>query len=186
MDRREFLLGALAATNAVALPATAQCQPIDLGIQNIPQQMSNWCWAAAAQQVIYWAQGSAPSQCALVAQANGTPSAPVCSMPWNANVPGHMQQIRFLIGQHVGAFTSLVGPGSQTDVYQTVASGRPIIMLVNPGFSQVGHFVVIRGVSCGFSALTLHINDPLGWPGLSSAIAYAQIAPIWQSAIIVG
>lgn len=184
LNRRHFL--AMAGAAAMARPAAAQCAPVDLGIQNIVQQQSNWCWAAAAQQIIFWANGSAPAQCVLVAQANNASANAVCSFPGNANVPGHMQQIQYLIGQHVGAYSNLSGPGSANQVYQTIANNRPIIMLVNPGFSQVGHFVVIRAVGCSGPNLRIRLNDPLNYNGFQTTVSYQQIAPMWQGAIIVG
>ena len=60
LSRRAFVGGAVAAL--ATSKARAQCAPVDLGIQNIVQNMSNWCWVAAAQQVINWATGNAPQQ----------------------------------------------------------------------------------------------------------------------------
>ena len=184
LNRRHFLTVAGAA--AISRPASAQCAPVNLGIQNILQQQSNWCWAAAAQQIIYWALGSAPAQCQLVAQANNASANGVCSFPGNANVPGSMNQIQYLIGQHIGAFSNLSGPGSPAQVYQTLANNRPIIMLVNPGFSTVGHFVVIRAVGCSGPNFWIQLNDPLNFSGFPTTVTYQQIAPMWQGAIIVG
>lgn len=184
ISRRTLLAGSLA--TLFSPPAIAQCAPIDLGIQNIPQEMSNWCWAAAAQQIIYWVSGNAPPQCALVALAYNNLPQNVCSAPGAANVPGYSQHIQFLIRRFVGAFSNMAGPGSPDQVYSTIVNQRPIIMLVNPDRTKVGHFVVIRGVSCHSGSLIVHINDPMGFPGFSNAVSYQQLASMWQSAIIVG
>ena len=53
-------------------PVRAQVPPpVDLGIQNIPQETPLWCWAAVAQQIIFALRGpnGTPHQCGLVAIA---------------------------------------------------------------------------------------------------------------------
>ena len=184
LSRRAFVTGTMA--TLAARPAQAQCAPLDLGIQNIKQDMSNWCWVAAAQQVIFWANGSAPPQCAMVSLVANTHAQITCANPQAFNQPATFQPISFLIGQFIGAPSSMNGPGSPQQVYQTLAAGRPIIMLVQPGFSQVGHFVVLRGVSCAGPQLIFHLNDPLNFTGFPTSVPYSQIAQMWHSALIVG
>ena len=183
-SRRGFIGGGLAAI--MAGNASAQCAPIDLGIQNIPQEMPNWCWVAAAQQIIFWATGDAPPQCAMAGMANNVQPQYACAAPGQMNVPGYMQQIAALISRFVGAHSMMGGPGTAEQVYETIYYNRPIIMLVNPGFSQVGHFVVIRAVSCGSGELLIHLNDPLNFPGFSTTVTYGQIARMWTAALVVG
>ncbi|WP_082596674.1 C39 family peptidase [Pseudovibrio sp. POLY-S9] len=185
LSRRTFVLGMLA--GFVAPQANAQCAPIDLGIPNIRQDMSNWCWVAAAQQVIYWATGSAPPQCELVSFVARTHPQFVCTQPQRFNRPASFQPIAMLLQQFLGAYSSMNGPGSPQQVYQTIASRRSVIMLVYPSFSQVGHFVVLRGVSCYGTNLVFHINDPMNFSGFQTTnVPYAQVAQMWHSALVVG
>ena len=184
LTRRVFIGGAVA---ALATPqAQAQCAPIDLGIQNTLQVMSNWCWVAAAQQVIYWATGNAPQQCELVSLVAQSSPQITCTQPQAFNHPASFQPIAFLIQQFIGAHSSMSGPGSPQQVYQTISARRPVIMLVYPGFSQVGHFVVVRGVSCLGPELVFHLNDPLNFSGFPRYVPYSQIAQMWHSALVVG
>lgn len=184
VSRRTFIGGALAVT--VSPRANAQCAPIDLGIQNIPQDMSNWCWVAAAQQVIHWATGSSPQQCQLVSLVANVNSQKTCMQPQPFNQPASFQPIVQLIQHYIGAHSSMNGPGSPLQVYQTIASGRPVIMLVYPQFSQVGHFVVLRAVSCAGPNLVFHLNDPMNRSGFQTSVPYSKISQMWHSALIVG
>jgi hypothetical protein len=55
--------------------------PVDIPVQNIPQETQVWCWAAVAQQIIMFSQGPkrTPPQCALVAIANNASPQACCS-----------------------------------------------------------------------------------------------------------
>lgn len=184
LSRRAFVGGAVA---TLASPqAHAQCAPIDLGIQNKVQDMSNWCWVAAAQQVIYWANGNAPQQCELISLVARSSPGITCTQPQAFNQAATFQPIAFLIQQFIGAYSSMSGPGSPQQVYQTISTGHPVIMLVYPSFSQVGHFVVVRGVSCVGPELVFHLNDPLNFSGFPASVPYGQIAQMWHSALVVG
>lgn len=188
MDRREFVLGGASAAAGMffqSTPSMAQCAPIDLGIINIPQQTQVWCWAAVSEQIITWIAGSSPPQCALVAIANNAPPGYCCSGNPQCLVTGHLQQISFLIAQFGGVYSTFAAPAGPSSVYNTLASGRAIIMAVQTS-PFVGHVVVLRGMSCAGSHPILHINDPIGWPFFSQPVHFGQIAPYWQSAIVVG
>lgn len=185
IDRRSFVFGgALSAAFLKSGPSRAQCAPVDLRIPNIPQQTQVWCWAAVAQQIITWRTGSSPPQCALVAFANNAPPGFCCGGNPQCFVTGHLQQIQFLVSHFGGSISSISPPAGPLPVYNTLASGRAIIMAVRSSpFS--GHVVVIRGMSCIGNNPILHINDPIGWPFFSQPVHFAQIAPVWQAAIIV-
>ena len=106
--------------------------PIDLGIQNIPQETPVWCWAAVAQQIILALNGPAgtPSQCGLVAVSSGVPPAVCCQFPVQCARTGSLQEIRNLILYFGGHVSSITPPDDPMTVYQTLASGRVIIMAV--------------------------------------------------------
>ena len=163
--------------------------PVDLGVPNLTQQTQVWCWAAVAQQIIYWLQGDSPPQCALVEAANGAPPE-VCCVYQNPGcfTTGSLSQIQFLISYFGGSSSSLAPPADPMTVYNTLASGRPIIMAVqNSPFS--GHVVVLTGMSWvpgNFGPEpVLHINDPLSWSFFGQPVAYVQLLPFWSAAIVV-
>lgn len=188
MDRRKFVLGGVSAATGLFMkskPSLAQCAHIDLGILNIPQQTQVWCWAAVSEQVITWIAGSSPPQCALVAIANNAPPGFCCSGNPQCAVTGHLQQISYLIAQFGGAYSTISAPAGPGAIYNTLVSGQAIIMAVQTS-PFVGHVVVVRGMSCVGNNPILYINDPIGWPFFSQPVHFAQIAPYWQSAIIVG
>ena len=165
--------------------------PVNLPIQNITQQTRVWCWVAVAQQIILARQGPAntPPQCALVAMANGAHPNVCCSGLGNHNCvkTGSLQQIQYLIGQFGGSYSSIQPPANPMVLYNTLASGRPIILQVKTG-QMSAHVVVLTGMSFvpnGFGGVVpvLHINDSLAY--FNQPIPFSNLIPIWMSAIVV-
>lgn len=170
--------------------AEAQCPPpVDIPIQNIPQQTQVWCWAAVAQQIIAAAVGpqQTPSQCALVAIANGANPA-VCCAGFNPACmrTGSLQQVQFLIGQFGRHVSAIAPPADPMTLYNTLAAGRPIILHVATGLGA-SHVVVLRGMSCIPSQYgpipVLHINDPMSH--FTQPVPYANLMGVWINAIVV-
>jgi hypothetical protein len=166
--------------------------PVDLGIQNIPQQTAVWCWAAVAQQIIAALRGpaSTPPQCALVAQAYGVAPATCCAGYGNPACvrTGSMAQVRALIYAFGGAPSQLAPPTDPMTIYQTLASRRAIILHVKSSIST-SHVVIVRGMAFvpnGFGGVhpVLYINDPMSY--FTQPVAFAAILPIWIEALVVG
>lgn len=184
---RRFLLAALAATLFGLSLARAQIPPpVDLGIQNIPQQTPVWCWAAVAQQIIYRLQGAAPPQCELVAAAFNTAPQYCCQAPTPCMTTGSLQQIQALIAYYGGRWSSTAPPANPMVVYQTLASGRAIIMAVQSS-PYSGHVVVIRGMAWVPTPMglqpVLYVNDPMSY--FTQPIPFANLAQYWNAAIVV-
>lgn len=162
--------------------------PIDLGIQNIPQQTEVWCWAAVAQQIIYHVNGSAntPSQCQLVAAAFNAAPQYCCQAPTPCMTAGSLQQIQALIAYFGGHWSSLSLPANPMTVYQTLTSGKAIIMAVQSS-PYSGHVVVIRGMAWIPTLMgtqpVLYINDPMAY--FTQPIPFVNIAQYWGAAIVV-
>jgi Papain-like cysteine protease AvrRpt2 len=163
--------------------------PVDIPIQNRMQETSVWCWAAVAQQIVMASKGpmNTPPQCALVAMANGAHPSFCCNGFNSACIKtGSIQQIQFLIAQFGGHFSSYAPPTNPMILYNTLSSGRPIILQLNSGNGNA-HVVVVRGMSFMPTAMgiqpVLHINDPMAV--FTQPVPFAQIAPIWMSAIVV-
>lgn len=164
------LMTCLALTFVVALAVTtsqvrAQVPPpVDLGIQNIPQDTLVWCWVAVAQQIVLASRGSngTPPQCGLVAIASNAPPQYCCQMPAPGMRTGHLQEIRALILHFGGRFSSIAPTADPMTVYQTLASRRAIIMAVQP---------------------VLYVNDPMG--NFTQPVPFINILPYWQAAIVV-
>ena len=143
--------------------------PVDLPIRNIPQETNVWCWAAVAQQIIHARLGPqrTPPQCALVAIANGASPQACCSGPNPQCVrTGSLDQIRMLIHHFGLSFSSYAPPTDPMTLYNTLRSGRAVILQVQTGFMAY-HVVVLRGM---FFQMTpngpmpmLMINDPLSY-----------------------
>tara|TARA_R100000306_G_C4365115_1_gene137260 strand:- start:97 stop:660 length:564 start_codon:yes stop_codon:yes gene_type:complete len=174
----------------ISLPTQAQTpRPVDLPIQNLPQETQVWCWAAVAQQVIYSINGprNTPPQCALVAIANGAHPAACCNGYNPACVrTGSIPQIQQLIAHFGGRYSNYAPPTDPMTLYRTLSNGNPIILQVRTGIIS-SHVVVLRGMSFmrtryGVEPM-LHINDPLAH--FTQPVPYSTIAPIWMDAIVV-
>lgn len=176
----------------VVVAAASHAQPpppVNIPIQNIPQETNVWCWAAVAQQIILASRGAinTPPQCALVAIANGAPPVACCG-GYNANclVTGSIQQIQSLILHFGGHVSSYAPPTDPMTLYRTLANGHPVILQVASGPGSA-HVVVVTGMSFiptpfGIDPV-LHINDPMAI--FTQPVSYGNIVPIWMSAIIV-
>lgn len=179
----------------LAAPLRAQTPPpIDLGIQNIPQETQVWCWVAVVEQIVHWKTGSpppmTPHQCELVSYANGMPQ-PLCCQgnPFYANQclrTGHTQEIMGLIGATGAGVATFNPPADPMTLYNTLASGRPIILQLQQTPFQ-GHVVVLRGMSWVQTAFgvqpVLHINDPLSH--FTQPVLFQDLLPLWSAAIVV-
>lgn len=163
--------------------------PVDLPIQNIPQETQVWCWAAVAQQIILATHGpqATPPQCALVARAYGQHPNTCCANPANCTVTGQLPQIQGLIAEYGGRHSSVQHPTDPMTLYQTLAAGKAIIMAVKSSpFS--GHVVVLRGMAWmptpfGTMEPMLIINDPMAY--YTQPVPFSQIAQIWEQAIVI-
>jgi hypothetical protein len=173
----------------VAHPLQTHLPPrVDLGIQNITQDTPVWCWAAVAQQIILALRGPAgtPGQCALVAVANGAAPQYCCQVPTPCMTTGGLQQIQGLILQFGGRFSSIAPPADPMTIYNTLASGRAVIMAVQSS-SFSGHVVVIRGMEWVPTPTgpqpVLYVNDPMSF--FTQPVAFGQLGQYWQAAIVV-
>ena len=160
--------------------------PIDLGIQNLRQQNQMWCWAAAAQQVIFWINGSSPQQCELVAAANGVLSDDCCSDNQSCSVPGGFEQIQTLILQYGGHYSGIAPPANPTVIYNTLSQGKAIILFLRRN-QLIGHYVVLRGMAWVTSPYgvqpVFYINDPMAI--YTQPVYFADLVSIWAGAIVV-
>lgn len=165
--------------------------PIDLGIQNIPQETQVWCWAAVAEQVIFWSTGRRIGQCNMVSAANNMP-VPYCCQPYGApaqivqacNRPGSLQETQDLIGFYSGRVSSIAPPTDPMTLYNQLAQGRAVIMSIRPDFrSAVGHVIVIRGMAWTPQGPVLYVNDPMLL--YTQPVPYATLLQMWQAAIVV-
>lgn len=162
--------------------------PVNIQIQNIPQETQVWCWAAVAQQIILATKGAqaTPPQCALVARAYGQPVNSCCGNTRNCTVTGQLPQIQGLIAEFGGRHSSIEAPTDPMTVYNTLASGKAIILAVKAS-PFAGHVVVLRGMAWMQTPYgvepVLMINDPMAY--FTQPVPFSQIARFWMSAIVV-
>lgn len=188
-----FPLAMACAISFSVLPQQSVAQvwppPVDLQIQNIPQQTPVWCWAAVAQQIILRLQGpdATPSQCELVAIANGAAPTLCCYYPVQCAVTGSLPQIQGLIAQFGGSYSSLEPPTDPMTLYNTLASGRAVILALQSPVVNTGHVVVLRGMEWTPTAYgpqpVLYVNDPMSY--FTQPVPYTRIVQMWSAAIVV-
>ncbi|UYV39271.1 hypothetical protein N4R57_09840 [Rhodobacteraceae bacterium D3-12] len=168
--------------------------PVNLGIINVQQQTPVWCWLAVVEMIAHWKQKTPiqgpPHQCAMVSKANGY-GKPICCNPpsqyQNACFrTGHTQEIMQLLQATGAGVASYNPPANPMVLYQTLRSGRPIILQVqSTPFS--GHVVVLTGMEWVKTPYgvqpVLHINDPLAH--FTQPVPFQQLIPIWSAAIVV-
>jgi hypothetical protein len=192
MRTRVVVLGLVAALAAPVRPDAAQFPPpVDLGIQNIPQQTQVWCWAAVAQQIIAAINGpqGTPPQCALVAQAYGAAPGVCCAGFGNPACvrTGSMPQVQQLIRAFGGRPSALAPPTDPMTLYRTLASRRAVILHIRSGVSST-HVVVLRGMAFlpnrfGGVEPVLYINDPMSY--YTQPMPFAALLPLWIEALVV-
>lgn len=162
--------------------------PIDLKIDNIPQETTVWCWVAVAQQIIYSLRGpeGTPPQCGLVAIASNIHPNYCCQFPSPCMRTGYLPEIQALILRFGGKFSTVAPPTDPMTIYNTLASNHAIIMAVQSSPYSY-HVVVIRGMEWVATPMgvqpILFINDPMGH--FTQRVPYINILPYWHSAIIV-
>lgn len=186
---KRHILAIIATIPIINFNALAQVPPPgDLGIQNITQQIPVWCWAAVAQQIIYRLNGSTatPQQCQLVATALNTTPQYCCQFPTPCMNTGSLQQIQGLIAYYGDHWSSISPPANPMVVYQTLVSGRAIIMALQSS-PYSGHVVVIRGMAwvptpMGVQPI-LYINDPMTY--FTQPVPFANFIQYWGAAIVV-
>lgn len=166
-------------------------QPIVWPIENILQETPVWCWAAVAQQIILYKVGphNTPSQCAMVALAKGLHPQMCCppgNNPQQCVTPGGIQQIQWLMAHFGMAYSQYAPPASPMHLYHALRQKKVIILQLATG-QQTAHVVVLRGMTFQPSPMGpipyLIINDPMSQ--FTAPVPFAQIAPIWMSAIVV-
>ncbi len=93
--------------------------PVDIPIQNIPQQTEVWCWAAVAQQIIHFKNGpmNTPAQCAMVALSKNTHIPYCCSNFNNCATTGSLTEIQALLSYFGGSFSSYSPPADPMSLY---------------------------------------------------------------------
>lgn len=185
-----FLFSVLLALCLILLSQTkAQADYINLPVPNIQQDTEVWCWAAVAEEIVLGVRGrkDTPRQCHMVAIAkNASPA--VCCANFNAcKITGGLEDIQRLILHFGGRPSSIQPPANPYVLFQTLQSGRPIILQINPSGMGMSHVVVLRGMDISNAPwgprATLFINDPL-IPNVVS-VDFSQIVGIWQAAIVV-
>jgi hypothetical protein len=181
-----LLLGGLLSACGGGESAPFGPQAVTLPIPNELQQQTSWCWVATSRQVIASLPNgpgaSTPSQCMLASDALGAQPGFCCQYPAMCDVPGTMQQQQYLIAKYGGRYSAVSPPTDPVTLYQTIASGYAVILLIR-GSGLVGHFVVLRGMFWQNGVPYVVVNDPMSF--FPTTYPFNLLLPYWQAAIVV-
>ncbi|WP_018632341.1 papain-like cysteine protease family protein [Neomegalonema perideroedes] len=167
---------------------------IELNIAPSIQEESLWCWAAAAQQAVGWAnRGRAPAQCEIVAMVHGLDAAACCADPKGVcNVTGEIPEIIQLVRRFGGQAANAPVPKTPKDIQDVVAQNKTLLIRLRPQPREeavgIRHMIVVRGVEWfrmpnGRIQAKLLYNDPLGEG--QRAVNFDEIVGFFEQAMVV-
>ncbi len=167
---------------------------IELNIAPSQQEESLWCWAAAAQQAVGWAnRGKAPAQCEIVAMVHGIDAAACCADPKGVcNVTGEIPEIIQLVRRFGGQAQNVAVPRTPKEVYDTISQNKTLLIRLRPQPREqavgIRHMIVVRGVEWfrmpnGRIQAKLLYNDPLGED--QRAVDFDEILGFFEQAMVV-
>jgi len=175
---------------SVGLPPT-----FEYNIPHLPQEEPLWCWAAAAQQAIGWVnKGYAPTQCAIVALANGIDVKTCCGDREGVCAKtGEIPAIGRLVSMFGGQAYELASVPRQAEQIQNIIeNGQTLLIRLRPAphaeAAGIRHMIVVRGIEWTVlpnqrKAANLLYNDPLG-SGIRS-VTLDSIVGFFEQALIV-
>lgn len=166
---------------------------IELNIAHATQEQPLWCWAAAAQQALGWAnRGHAPAQCEIVARVHGLDAAACCADPKGVcNLTGEIPEIIQLIRSFGGKAETAPVPRQPKPIFDAVAKGQTMLIRLRPQPREqavgIRHMIVVRGVEWfrmpnGRLQATLLYNDPLGDD--QRGVAFDEIVGFFEQAMV--
>lgn len=130
-----------------------------LTVSLIPQQQSNWCWAASSEMVMAY-MGDDVAQCEQANQELGRSDC--CSNPGPCNVTG-TPTLNFngftWANNAVGIWLGTEGPLSFDTLVSEIQNARPVIFAWNWAGGG-GHVMVVIGATVREGVQWVTINDP--------------------------
>lgn len=122
-----------------------------------PSDHQEWCWAACAQMLAYFFQGSLTDQCTF---ANLVfPGKDCCGSPSGCDQPIDLNDVTALFKSFDKSANFLSNPIRFEDIQAEISESRP----VQVGYQwsdQTNHVAVIAGVSEDNVGPLVYVNDP--------------------------
>lgn len=138
-----------------------------------PQLAQNWCWASSVQNVLAQA-GVYKSQLEISVRLDG----------WPQDRPARTDELILLLQSYGFRAWEVRRPGSPQELYDTLKSGWKIIALAKPSNNEVGHYIVLEGMSPDGSAII--VADPLDGSTRYNSLQQLYYGWRWVSSIVVG
>lgn len=136
------------------------------------QLASNWCWAAAVQDVVAQ-KGRYFTQQQIAAVLDG----------WPRDRPAYVGEV-VALSRAFGLRAWQVGrPGSPQELLSTVRSGWKVIAFVRPSDGPVGHYIVLQGIDNQGAVI---VSDP--WTGSTYRASLSDLYYRWRwsDSVVVG
>lgn len=154
--------------------------PVDLNIENFTQDTQVWCWAACAQQIIFWKTGNYYYQCFLVGVTYGIDFC--CYNPSSCLYTGQWPQIQFLLKYFGGSYSAYSLPADPVTVYKTLKQGKAILLQLQ--FSPYSsHCVVLKKMEWINNNPIFYLNDPMSY--FTQPWTFQQLSYYWKDALVV-
>lgn len=134
------------------------------------QRATNWCWAAAINDVISVA-GGYRSQEQIAADLDG----------WPRDRPATLDEVVALFRAYGFRSWVVPRPGTPDELYGTLRNGYAIVAFIRPTPGPVGHYVVVKGFDAQGNLL---IGDPAF--GTEAMVPPAFLYQVWAAGVVVG
>lgn len=135
------------------------------------QYATNWCWAAAVQDVVAQA-GIFTTQAEVSARLTG----------WPQDRPAQIPEVVMLVRSYGLSAHQAGRVATLQELSGTLASGNKIIAFVAPGAGPVGHFIVLEGLDWHGNVI---VSDPSNGSTVPTPPATLYYQWRWIDSVVV-
>jgi hypothetical protein len=147
-----------------------------INVPQIKQEQPNWCWAACAEMILRYYDGSSVRQCELANELFGETEC--CSKPTSpgCNRPCKKQDVSKLYSSK-NIYSKLVeGVVPFSKLQSEIDADRPVEVAYSwNDRRETGHLVIVRGWRIDGKEEFVYVNDPGDSPSEERIVAYPEL-----------
>lgn len=148
-----------------------------INVPQIKQEQSNWCWAACAEMVLRYYDGSAVRQCEFANELFDRtecclePSSPACNRPCEMLDISNLYLSKHIHSKLLEKAVPFFKLQSEID------ADRPVeVVYFWRDWGKPGHSVIVHGWRIDGQEEFVHVNDPADGPAtMSGIVAYSEL-----------
>ena len=147
-----------------------------ISVPQIKQEQRNWCWAACAEMVQFYYDGTVTEQCKLAnelfcqTECCSQPSSCCCNKPCREEDVSKLYSSKCIYSKLVKKTVPFSKLQSEID------ADRPVeVAYFWRDKKETGHLVIVRGWSVDGKGEFVHVNDPGDNPGEDRIVAYSEL-----------